>query len=126
MNPFKDRYSHYKGTHCWFCNRQYGKSYSVYGNTSTGRNPIRRTREHIVPASKMKKNDPRNYIGSCNDCNTLKANMNAKEFALHVQKLRVKKNIETHNMYKYFKMIIYRSWKLYNKTSKFHKKYTSV
>lgn len=53
----------------------------------------------------------------------MKGKKNARDFASHINDLMLSKNRGSHNMYKYFKIMKDRAWKLYNKTSKLHKKY---
>jgi hypothetical protein len=100
MNPFDKKYHQTLGTHCWYCEREYN-----------GRN-IKRTRDHIIPLSVIIYNNPKNYVGCCKQCNSLKKNLNAKEFAILLESIttKVPRN----------KTMINRAWKLYNKTSKLH------
>lgn len=116
-----EKYDYKKGTHCWFCNREFNTSKGIYVYCGL---PLPKTKEHIVPLSKGGINNVSNYIASCRDCNTLKADKDAKQFALFLMDLLLYKSAGGHNMCRYFKIMITRSWKIYNKTSKLHKKYS--
>lgn len=123
MNPFQDKYSHINGTHCWFCDREYATSRHIY--VGCGR-PLLRTREHIIPKSKIIYNYPKNYIGSCGDCNSLKGTHDARRFAEKIIFLTKKLKKGEHNMYHLFPIMKQRAWKLYNKTSYLHRNYKEL
>ena len=108
------------GTHCWFCDRQFGVDKQIYSRSGT---PLVRTREHIIPKSRIIYSYRRNYIASCHDCNSLKGRMDAKQFAVHIEKLM---KLESHNMSKLLPLMRVRAWKLYNKTSYLHKNYRNL
>lgn len=120
MHPFKDKYNYKTGTHCWYCDREYEKDRILYN----GFGVLKITKEHIIPKSKLPNNIPNNYISSCTDCNYIKNNKNAKQFALFIDMLIKRTKAGEHSMYKYFKIMRERAWKIYNKTSVNHKKYT--
>jgi Zn-finger protein len=103
--PFQNKYSHKIGTHCWFCDKRFSEK-------------IIRTREHIIPRSIIG-NRLGNYVASCYDCNHLKANRNAKEFAEFLDKM-LKSITKSVPAKKKIKLMRNRAWKLYNKTSKLH------
>jgi hypothetical protein len=123
MSWIPEKYSHLIGTHCWFCDREYSKSKSVFKSNG---NPLKKTREHIIPKSRVIYNIPTNYIGTCADCNTLKAKRDAIEFATHIEHLILIKSTTGHSMSKLFETMRRRAWKLYNKTSFLHKNYQRI
>ena len=123
MHPFQLKYHQTQGTHCWFCERQFGIDKQVYVRCGS---PLIRTREHIIPKSKIIYSHPRNYIASCADCNSMKGNKNAKQFAMHIEWLMCNYSLGEHNMFNLFPMIRKRAWKLYNKTSNFHRNYKKL
>jgi hypothetical protein len=106
-----NKYSHRKeeGTHCWYCNREYSTSKSLYARPGT---QLIRTVEHIVPFGSGGKNIARNKIGACNDCNTLKKSSSIMGFINVIKQLQAKR---LHPMLKLFPTMINRCWKLYNK-----------
>lgn len=117
MNPFQEKYHQTKGTHCWYCDREF------IGNMrrlASFKQPLKRTREHIIPVSQLTQSIPKNYIAACADCNGLKGPKNARQFAEKVTSMIQKYKNGEHNMYKFFPMMRDRAWKLYNKTSKLH------
>jgi hypothetical protein len=115
-----EKYSHISGTHCWFCDREYATSKCL---TAYKGFQLRRTREHIVPKSKMIYNIRHNYIGSCIDCNGLKKNMTADQFAEYIAWLM---KTGGHEMWFLLPMMKKRAWKLYNKTSYLHRNYKTI
>ena len=119
---FSEKYNYLNGTHCWFCDREFGKDRTKTHGIS---NILIRTKEHIIPKSIIKYGDVRNYIASCSDCNGLKANCNAKQFAIKLRGL-MKQGKGFNNMCSLFPLMINRAWKLYNKTSSFHNKFKNI
>jgi 5-methylcytosine-specific restriction endonuclease McrA len=120
MNPFIEKYHQTQGTHCWYCDRQYGEDHST--RTARG-GKLYLTREHIIPKARLGNNEPKNYIGACQDCNGLKGRKDAYEFALLVEDLLEDESPATFSMYKLLPKMRDRSWKIYNKTSKLHNRY---
>lgn len=112
------KYHHLIGTHCWFCDREYETNKCL--TVSIGEK-LKRTREHIIPRSKIIQNISRNYIGSCVDCNNLKRSMFSDIFAEYINRLIEKDN--PHKMYDSLPTIEKRAWKIYNKTSFLHRNY---
>ncbi len=113
MNPFQEKYNAYKGTHCWYCDREFGKHRRL---TLQPLVLISKTKDHIVPISKGGKMS-KNLIACCEDCNRLKGAMPIIRFARKVGDLIETKNKGTHPMYPHFKTIRNRAWKIYNKIS---------
>jgi hypothetical protein len=122
MNIF-ETYGKEKGTRCWFCDREYLVDKTVF--ISKGY-PLKKTREHIVNKKKIIYNVPKNYIGSCKDCNHLKAARDAREFALWLDEMIESELYIWHEMGDYMKTMRNRAWKLYNKTSYLHKNYQTI
>lgn len=122
-SPFGGKYHQTKGTHCWFCEREFGVDKQIW---VCGGQSLIRTREHIIPKTKIIYGHERNYIATCKDCNCLKGSRNAREFAQYLQKLIETTGQGFHNMWKYLPIMRDRAWKLYNKTSKFHREYEEV
>lgn len=118
MNPFQDKYHHKKGTHCWFCDRKFGEVY--YGEI------LMRTKEHIVPFKVMGFNHPKNYVASCKFCNTFKSWYDARGFVDRINWYYENRDKSTFWMHDLLPLMRQRAWKLYNKTSKLHQKYSIV
>lgn len=116
MTPFLEKYNPYTGTHCWYCDRQFG-----VGKRLIKQPPIFLflTKDHIIPISWGGKRK-HNLIACCEDCNRLKGSMNAIQFAMYIEELFNLKNKGNCTMYKYLKLMKDRAWKLYNKTSGLH------
>jgi hypothetical protein len=126
MNIF-ETYGKENGTRCWFCDREYGidKVLSISRHISKDK-PIKKTREHIIPKSKIIYNIPKNYIGSCNECNLLKGKLDARGFAMWLHAMIESELYIWHEMGDYMKTMRNRAWKLYNKTSYLHKNYQTI
>lgn len=107
------KYKHSTSTHCYYCDREYGKHRSKVQKTPNGL--IIKTKDHIIPIAKGGINNVRNYIGCCSDCNHLKGSRTTWEFAEFIESINYK-----HMMHQYLPLIKKRAWKLYNKTSKAH------
>lgn len=118
------KYNHLTGTHCWFCDREFGVAKTFW--TTTVSRFLFKTKEHIIPLKRLENNIPKNYIASCNDCNQLKGARDAKEFALHLDYLVYFNKPGTHNMLTLMPLMKRRAWKLYNKTSDLHKKHKNT
>ncbi|MFD2922029.1 hypothetical protein ACFS6H_20075 [Terrimonas rubra] len=116
----KEKYNHIDGTHCWFCDREYSSEYCLTIHTGMR---LRRTKEHIIPRSKIGVNISTNYIGSCIDCNHLKGDRNAKQIAERIEKMIEYNN---HEMKEYFPIMRLRAWKLYNKTAFLHRNFKTI
>lgn len=122
MHPFIDKYHQTKGTNCWFCDREFGVDKQRYVRCGS---PLIRTREHIIPKSAIVYSYRRNYIASCQDCNSLKGKKNARQFAMLIEAMMCNP-VCNHNMRKLFPIMRKRAWKLYNKTSNLHKNYKKL
>ena len=84
---------------------------------------VYKTKEHIIPKSKIHKNNVENYSASCIWCNDAKGCMDAKEFAKFLEIID-RSNISKYNHIRPFiKIMINNAWKLYNKTHKSHENY---
>jgi len=123
MHPFEEKYHQTKGTHCWFCERQYFVDRQIYIRCGA---PLQRTREHIIPKSQIIYNYEKNYIGTCRDCNSLKGPKTAKQFAEKIESMMEKYKKGQHNMLHLFPLMKDRAWKLYNKTSNLHRNYKKL
>lgn len=123
MHPFQEKYHQTKGTHCWYCDREFGVEKSL--RTARG-GVLKITREHIIPKSKIIYNYGRNYVAACQDCNGLKGRKWVKEFAKLLTVLHKEHSPATHSMHTLFPMMITRSWKLYNKTKHLHENYLEL
>lgn len=123
MNPFIEKYHQTRGTHCWYCDREFGVDRSVY--SQCGR-ILYIQREHIIPKSQIIFSYPKNYIAACCDCNTLKGPKTAEKFAQKVTSLMLKYKKGEHNMWHLFPLMRERAWKLYNKTSNLHRNYKKL
>ncbi len=109
------KYHYLTGTHCWFCDREFGVDKVAQLAQEI---ILYRTKEHIISKWRGGINDVRNYIASCSDCNQMKGASNAKGFARKIEELMTN---ATHPMFSYFNLMRTRAWKIYNKTSKAHK-----
>lgn len=123
MTPFIEKYHQTRGTHCWFCDRQFGVDKCVMSHSGQ---PLRRTREHIIPKALIIYGYPKNYIASCIDCNGIKASKTSRGFAEKIQRLMVEYKNGGHQMTRFFPIMKDRAWKLYNKTSNLHKNYKKL
>lgn len=107
---------HFKtGTHCWYCDRIYGKDRNIYIKTN---NPLLRTIDHIYPRSKRGLDSADNKIGCCEDCNNLKANRTPLEFVELLKGIQKDVNKWGHPMSKYIPLMIFRAYKIHNKANK--------
>lgn len=120
MERFDKKYNYREATHCWFCDREYESNVSFHFLNGK---PLGKTKEHIIPKSKLKIQDAelksKNYVSSCVDCNQLKANRTPRQFAKHIQWLM--RYFPDHILKIYLPKMYKRAWKLHNKTSKLQK-----
>ncbi len=98
-------------THCIYCEREFVPD-----------SPLMKTKDHIVPRVKGGPNNPINYAAACKTCNELKSGKVLLDFAQDL--LDHFKYV--HNTNPLYKLMVRNSLKLYNKTSKLHKKYLEV
>ena len=82
---------------------------------------VYKTKEHIIPKSKIPCNRVENYTSSCVWCNDLKRDRNAKEFALFLEDIIINYDEKYNYIKDYLKIMKNNAWKLYNKTHKSHK-----
>ena len=101
---------HYKFIeNCVFCEKSFKDVY--------------KTKEHIIPKSRIPCNKLENYTSSCVWCNDLKADRDAKEFALFLEDIITDYSEEYDYIKDSLKVMKNNAWKLYNKTHKSHKNF---
>lgn len=97
-------------THCIYCEREFVPD-----------SALSKTKDHIIPKVCGGPNHPINYAASCKSCNEMKGGRSLPEFAQSL--LDHFKYVQNTNPL--YKLMYKNSFKLYNKTSKLHKKYST-
>lgn len=61
--------------HCYYCEIEFG-----YKEIGLDPEPVKKTKDHIIPSSRGGINDPKNIVPACFQCNKAKANLMPEEF----------------------------------------------
>ena len=100
------------GKRCVYCQREFSPT-------------LPRTKDHLIPSFLGGPNHYTNYAPACRECNKLKAHMTLPMFAKWLTEKYNAKGGGYH-LFPYFPLMARNAWKIYNKTSKTHKKYIKL
>lgn len=104
---------------CFYCKRIEGVDKSIH---HTPGKPLVITKDHIISKHYGGQNDPENYIAACQDCNHLKDFRDVRRFAKWLGNRIKDGKYRKHPMHKFFFLMKFNAWKLYNKKSFLYKR----